>query len=95
MNQLGSKIFEFVFNQLIRQDFLKGHRSYIAGASSIFGGLVVVLDMIVAGHYDETKMGVAWAGFTFGYAIIGNAGKKDATLEVEKAKLAAKEASNG
>lgn len=95
MNQLGSKIFEFVFNQLVKQEFLAGKRSYIAGASCILGGLVVVTEMLAAGQYDEVRMGVAWAGFTLGYKIIGDAGKKDAALEVEKAKLAAQEAKNG
>lgn len=95
MNQLGNKIFEFAFNQLIKQQFLAGKRSYIAGASSILGSLVLITEMFANGQYDEVKMGVAWAGFTLGYKMLGDAGKKDVMLEVEKAKLVTKEASNG
>ena len=95
MNQLGNKIFEFAFNQLIKQQFLAGKRSYIAGASSILGSLVLITEMLANGQYDEVKMGVAWAGFTLGYKMLGDAGKKDVMLEVEKAKLVTKEASNG
>lgn len=95
MNQLGNKIFEFAFNQLIKQEFLAGKRSYIAGASSILGSLVLITEMLASGQYDEVKMGVAWAGFTLGYKMLGDAGKKDVMLEVEKAKLAVKEVNNG
>ena len=94
MNQLANKVFEFIFNQLIKQQWLEGSRSYIAGASSILGGLVVVLDMVYSGHYSDERMIVAWGGFTLGYKIIGDAGKKDKLIAVEQAKLASKEAPN-
>lgn len=84
MNQLANNIFRFVFNQIIKQEFLSGSRSYIAGASSILGGLVVVTEMLASGNYDEVRMGVAWAAFTLGYKIIGDAGKQEKLLEVAK-----------
>jgi hypothetical protein len=81
MNGIGNKIAEFVFNQLIKQEFLSGKRSYIAGASSILGGVVVLTEMLASGKFDEVRMGVAWAAFTLGYKIIGDAGKADARTQ--------------
>ncbi len=84
MNQLANQVFGWVFRQVIKQEFLAGKRSYIAGASSILGGLVMVTEMAASGEYSETKMGMAWAAFVLGYKIIGDAGKKDAQLEATK-----------
>lgn len=84
MNGIGNKVFQFVFDHLIAQKFLAGKRSYIAGASSILGGLVIVTEMLANGHYDEVRMGTAWAAFTLGYKILGDAGKKDAAIEAAK-----------
>lgn len=84
MNQLANQVFGWVFRQVIKQEFLAGNRSYIAGASSILGGLVVVTEMVASGEYDEVRMGVAWAAFTLGYKIIGDAGKADARTDALK-----------
>lgn len=84
MNGIANKVFQFVYSQLIKQEFLSGHRSYIAGASSILGAVVLVLDMLYAGNYDEVKMGMAWAGVTLGYKIIGDAGKQERMIEISK-----------
>lgn len=81
MNGIANKVFAFVYTQLVKQQFLQGHRSYIAGATSILGAVVIVGDMLVNGTYDETKMGMAWAGFVLGYKIIGDAGKAEKMLE--------------
>jgi hypothetical protein len=78
MNGIGNKIFEFIFNQLIKQDFIAGHRMYIGGSVAILGGIGLIGEMLVNQKYDDTKMAMAWAGIALGYKTIGEAGKQDA-----------------
>ena len=88
MNQGVMKLVGFVFNQLVAQKFLTGHRSYIAGAMSILGGIVVIGDMVVNGQFDEVHAGAAWASIALGYKIIGDAGKKQALIDATAAAAA-------
>jgi hypothetical protein len=81
MNSLGNRIFQFLFQQIIQQQFIAGHRMYIGGAIAILGAIGIVGEMVVSGNYDETKMAIAWAGFALGYKTIGEAGKQDARIE--------------
>ena len=81
MNGIGNKIAQFVFNQLIQQKFIAGHRMYIGGALAILGGIGLIGEMVVSGNYDEVKMGLAWAGLALGYKTIGEAGKLDARTD--------------
>jgi hypothetical protein len=84
MNGLANNIFKFVFNQLVKQEFLSGNRSYIGGALAIMGGVSLIGEMLVAQEYDEAKMAMAWAGLALGYKIIGDAGKQEKLIEVAK-----------
>lgn len=81
MNGIGNKIAQFVFNQLIQQKFIAGHRMYLGGAIAILGGIGLIGEMLVSGNYDEVKMGLAWAGLALGYKTIGEAGKQDARTD--------------
>lgn len=85
MNQLIQKILAGLFNHLVKQQFLAGHRSYIAGFSSILGAVVIVLDMVVNGNYSEERVGAAFAAFVFGQKIIGDAGKRDKLIAAQAA----------
>jgi hypothetical protein len=78
MNTALTKIVEFFFNQVVKQQFITGNRSYFAGFASILGAFGIMLNMIVSGHFDEVQAGIAYAGFVLGQKIIGDAGKKDA-----------------
>ena len=78
MNGIGNKIAQFIFQQIVKQQFVAGNRMYIGGAVGIIGGLLLIAEMVVSGKYDEVKMGVAWAGIGLGYKTIGEAGKQDA-----------------
>lgn len=77
MNQGLLSIVAWVFNTLVKQEQLAGYRMYIGGASSILGGVILVLDMLVGGTFDTEKAAAAWAAFAFGYTVIGQAGKQD------------------
>jgi len=79
------KLVAFVFNHFIEQKFLAGKRSYLAGASSILGGIVVLLEMTAGGTFDEQKAGIGFAAIAFGYKILGDAGKKDKLIAATQA----------
>jgi len=78
MNATLLKLVGFFFDQVVRQQFVAGNRSYIAGFVAILGALGITLNMVVNGHFDEVQAGLAWAGFVAGQKIIGDAGKRDA-----------------
>lgn len=80
-----SKIFAWVFDYLIAQKQLDGYRMYFAGASSIAGALVIVLEMFAGGHYSDERATVAFAAFIFGYRTLGEAGKRDKIIEATRA----------
>lgn len=80
-----SKIFAWVFDYLIAQKQLDGYRMYFAGASSIAGALVIVLEMFAGGHYSDERAAVAFAAFVFGYRTLGEAGKRDKIIEATRA----------
>jgi hypothetical protein len=81
MNGALQALSAWVFNTLVKQKFLDGKRSYIGGASTILGGLIIVLDMVVNGEYSNEKAGAAYAAFALGYTILGHAGKQEKMLE--------------
>lgn len=85
MNSGLIKIAAFIFDHVVKQKFIAGYRSYIGGASSILGGVVVILDMAVNGSFSEEKAGIAWAAISFGYAVIGHAGKQEKLLDAANA----------
>jgi hypothetical protein len=80
MNQGLIKIAAFIFDHVVKQKFIAGYRSYIGGASAILGGVVLILDMTVNETFSEEKAGAAWAAISFGYAVIGHAGKQEKLL---------------
>lgn len=81
MNGLANKLFQFIFQQVVQQNFIKGYRMYIGGAIAIAGGLSGIAEMLVSGNYDETKMTVSWGFLYLGYKTLGEAGKQDAKIE--------------
>ena len=85
MNAAGKWIIEFAFTHLIKMEWLRGHRSYVAGASSMLGGVIIVLDMVVSGVYSDERTAAAFAAITFGLSVIGKAGKSDKLIEAIKA----------
>lgn len=80
MNHAFAAIGSFILRNIIKQEFLRGYRSYFAGASSILGGVVLMLDMLAGGEYSEERAGFAYALIVLGYGIIGQAGKQDAII---------------
>jgi hypothetical protein len=77
MNQGLVALMGWVFDALVKQSWLQGYRMYVGGASSILGGVILVLDMVAGGHFSNEKAGAAWAAIAFGYTVIGQAGKQD------------------
>lgn len=86
MNTLIQKVFAFAFDHLVAQKFVTGRRAYLGGASFIVGGLVIVIDMVISGAYDQVQAEKAAAAFALGYTIIGAAGKADKAIEAVAAK---------
>lgn len=77
MNQGLVAILGWTFDTLVKQSWAQGYRMYIGGASSILGGVILVLDMVAGGHFSNEKAAAAWAAIAFGYTVIGQAGKQD------------------
>lgn len=92
MNQLTEKLIAFVFNHLVSQQFLSGYRMKLGGATFILGGVVLFLNMVIAGAWDDTTAEKAVGAIGLGYTIIGGAGKFDKAAE---AKLIAVEQAGG
>ena len=87
MNQGLVALLGWLFNVLVKQSWLEGHRMYLGGASSILGGVVLIIDMAIGGHFSNEKAGAAWAAISLGYTVIGQAGKQDkiaATLKSQR-----------
>ena len=78
MNQGLTALMGWLFNKVVKQEQFKGYRMYIGGASSILGGVILALDMVVNGSFDTEKVAGAWAAIALGYTVIGQAGKQDA-----------------
>lgn len=87
MNQGLMKLVAFIFDHVVKQEWMKGHRMYFGGFSAILGGVVLVLDMTVGGHFSEEKAAMAWAGISLGYTVIGQAGKQERLIDAAKEKV--------
>jgi len=85
MNNALLKLVGFLFDHVVQQKFLAGKRSYVAGFASILGSVVIALNMVASGHFDEIQAGTAYAGFVLGEKIIGDAGKRDKLLAAQAA----------
>ena len=77
MNAGLEALIGWIFNILVKQEFLAGKRMYLGGASTILGGVVIVIDMVINGTFSSERMAVAWAAFSLGYTVLGQAGKQD------------------
>lgn len=77
MSSLG----HMLFKNVIKMEFLDGYRTYMAGASFVLGGVVVLLNMGVAmangQEYDPAAVEKAIASISVGLGIVGGAGKAD------------------
>ena len=81
MNLILKQLFATLISYGLRLDWLEGHRTEIAGMSSIFTGLVFLLEMAASGTYSEEKLGMAVAFILFGLRTIGMATKNVKLLD--------------
>ena len=77
MNQFLSTCAGWTFNQVVKQDFISGYRSYLGGASFLLTGLIVFVNMAIAGQWDTTQAEIGAASIAMGYRTIGQAGKSE------------------
>jgi hypothetical protein len=84
VNAFSQRIVAFILDRIVKQTWLDGYRTYLAGASAIAGAVVIVLDMLAGGEYSNEKMGMAFASFVLGQKIIGDAGKRDKLIAATK-----------
>jgi len=81
---LLQKIQGFIVQYILKLEFIKGHRSYLAGAFLILSGLSLYVNMAATGVFDQATMVKADALIGSGLAVIGGAGKLDKLIEAQK-----------
>lgn len=84
---MNSTLANWLVSFVIKQEFFEDYRSYIAGSASIFTGLSILAYCVAQGVWTKETTGPGIIAVIAGYKMIGDAGKKDKALALEREKV--------